>query len=106
MLKKPLAAALLLAAMTSASMAASAWTTASVNFRDGPGTSYYKLGAISACVEVTVGENQNNWYRVQWNGRWGWVAARYLSWDANYCSANYNRRAPAAAPYVAPRRSY
>lgn len=96
MLKKTIVSALFLAAMTSASMAATAWTTASVNFRDGPGASYYRLGTLGACVQVTLGESQNNWYRIQWNGRWGWVSARYLTSDGGYCSrTTYTRPAPA-----------
>ena len=97
MIKKTLLSAALLLAMSTGAMAWTGWTTTAVNFRDGPGASYYKIGAISACVRVEISENQNNWYRVQWNGRWGWVAARYVTNDGGYCGGGgntYRRAAP------------
>ena len=93
MIKKATIALALLAAMSSASMAASTgWTTGSVNFRDGPGTYYTKLGSIARCVQVTITESRDGWYRVQWNGTWGWVAARYISADAGYCSGGSTKK--------------
>lgn len=97
MIKKTILAATLLLATSTAAMAWTGWTTAAVNFREGPGASYYKLGSIGACVRVEISENQNNWYRVQWNGRWGWVAGRYVTNDRGYCSGGgntYRRAAP------------
>ena len=96
MLKKTIIGLALLAAMTTASMADS-WTTAGVNFRDGPGTSYAKLGTIDRCVLVSITEDSNGWYRIQWSGRWGWVAARYITSDSSYCSGGYSK--PAAKSY-------
>lgn len=95
MIKKTVLSAMLLVAMSAAAMANTGWTTASVNFRDGPGASYYKIGAIGACVRVEISENQNNWYRVQWNGRWGWISARYVTSDGGYCSGGNTYRRPA-----------
>lgn len=92
MLKTIVAAIALTFSATAVASAAPAWTTGSVNFRDGPGTYYAKLGSISRCVQVDAGESQNGWYRVSWNGRWGWVSARYLTWDGGYCSGGgYSR---------------
>lgn len=95
MLQKSIIALALLAAMTTASFAATGWTTGSINFRDGPGASYAKLGSIGRCVQVTIGESRNGWYRIQWNGQWGWVAARYITSDAGYCSGGQ----PASSSY-------
>ena len=102
MLRKVLATAAILAAMSTTSMAANGWTTNSVNFREGPGTNYYSLGSISRCAQIVVGEQQNGWYRVQWNGRWGWVSARYISWDRGYCG----NRAPGYARPAPKRNTY
>lgn len=94
MIKKAIIALALVAGMTTASLAASTgWTTGSVNFRDGPGTYYAKLGSIARCVQVTIDQTQDGWYRVQWNGRWGWVAARYITGDSGYCGG-YSAPAP------------
>ncbi|UYN99203.1 MAG: SH3 domain-containing protein [Devosia sp.] len=87
MFKKTLIAAALVLATASGAMAADwGWTTGGINFREGPGTSYYKLGTIPACTKVSITESQNGWYKVQWSGRWGWVASRYVSYDADYCT--------------------
>ena len=87
MIQKVTIALALLAALTTASVAANTgWTTGSINFRDGPGTYYAKLGTIARCVQVSIVESRDGWYRVQWNGNWGWVAASYVSADAGYCS--------------------
>lgn len=102
MIKKMLFAAAMLAAMCTTSIAASGWTTGNVNFREGPGTNYYSIGSISRCAQVVVGEQRNGWYRVQWNGSWGWVAGRYISWDRGYCSnrgSGYVRTAPKRSTY-------
>lgn len=86
MFKKILITAAMLVSATTATMANPAWTTGAINFRDGPGTYYAKLGSISSCVKVETDYQQNGWYRVSWNGRWGWVSARYLSWNGNHCN--------------------
>lgn len=78
-------------ASTGFASAATAWTTGAVNFRDGPGTNYYKLGSVQRCTRVEAGENQNGWYRISWNGNWGWVSGRYLTWDGSYCRGGYNQ---------------
>ena len=97
MFKKLLVTAAVIAATTTAAMAAPAWTTGSVNFRDGPGTYYAKLGSIYACTRVETDTVENGWYRVQWNGRWGWVSGRYLSWNNN-CSNSYSPKPTYNAP--------
>lgn len=104
MFKTLLIATTLLVSAATAATAAPAWTTGSVNFRDGAGTYYAKLGTIARCVRVETDYVQNGWYRVSWNGRWGWVSARYLAWNGNYCSGGgYSApRAHSAPSYNAP----
>lgn len=92
MIQKMTIALALLAAMSTASLASSTgWTTNSINFRDGPGAYYAKLGTIARCVQVSIDQTQDGWYRVQWNGHWGWVAARYVSANAGYCSSGSSK---------------
>ncbi|MBU1306065.1 MAG: SH3 domain-containing protein [Alphaproteobacteria bacterium] len=87
MFKRILLTAAVLVATSTASMAAgTGWTTGSVNFRDGPGAYYAKIGSIARCASVQLDYVQNGWYRVQWNGRWGWVAQRYITDSSAYCS--------------------
>lgn len=104
MFKRIAFAAAVIVATTTASMAAGpGWTTSGVNFRDGAGAYYAKIGSIPHCASIQLDYVSNGWYRVQWNGRWGWVAQRYVTSDGNYC-ANYSAPAHYNAPvhYNAP----
>lgn len=87
MFKKTMIAAALVLATAGGASADQGWTTGGVNFRDGPGTSYYVLGSIARCVEVDVVESRNGWHRVRWSGHVGWVSARYVSYDSGYCGS-------------------
>ena len=88
MFKRVLLAAAVIVATTTASMAAgTGWTTGGVNFRDGAGAYYAKIGSIPRCASIQLDYVSNGWYRVQWNGRWGWVAQRYVTNDSNYCNS-------------------
>jgi len=86
-LKKSMIAVTMILATIGGASADQGWTTGGVNFRDGPGTSYYKVGTIARCVQVDVIESRNGWHRVQWSGHDGWVAARYVSYDSGYCGS-------------------
>lgn len=91
MFKRALFAAAIIVATTTASMAAGAgWTTGGVNFRDGAGTYYAKIGSIPRCASIQLDYVSNGWYRVQWNGRWGWIAQRYVTTDSGYCAGGYS----------------
>jgi uncharacterized protein YraI len=76
---------------------ASDWgcTTAGVNYRSGPATSYDKLGTIPAYTRLEVdhcsSEYGANWCKVSWNGYSGWISSRYLSYELSYCEAHYNQ---------------
>ena len=55
-------------------------TTAALNFRAGPGTSYAILAVIPAGTIVAhTGGSQNGFYEVGYNGTYGWVSATYLA---------------------------
>ncbi|MBQ8280100.1 MAG: SH3 domain-containing protein [Roseburia sp.] len=57
------------------------YANTSVNVRNGPDASYEKLGTLSLNQEVKVtGQcNENNWYRVDYNGENGFVSGEYLA---------------------------
>lgn len=99
MFKRVLFAAAVIVATTTASMAATGWTTGGINFRDGAGAYYAKIGSIPRCASIELDYVSDGWYRVNWNGRWGWVAQRYVTTDSDYCSGysapagNYNKPA-------------
>ncbi|MEI4480643.1 MULTISPECIES: SH3 domain-containing protein [unclassified Phyllobacterium] len=61
-----------------AAHAANAFTTANVNLRTGPGTSYGRVATLAPGVRVEVLTCQSNWCRVGRQGIRGWVSASYL----------------------------
>lgn len=104
MKRTALALALSLCAATGSMAADWGCTTAGVNYRSGPATSYDRLGSLAAYTRVSI-ENCSSeygapWCKITWGGYSGWVAKRYLSYDASYCEAQY--REPA---YQAPART-
>lgn len=50
----------------------------SVRMRQGPGTNYEVLGSYSNGVTMTVLGSENGWYKVNYNGKNGYVIAQYL----------------------------
>jgi uncharacterized protein YgiM (DUF1202 family) len=69
-----------LSAADDVSAAAAMTTTANVNFRTGPGTSYAVILVIPRGSTVnTTGTVQNGYSRLTYNGTTGWVASQYLS---------------------------
>jgi uncharacterized protein YgiM (DUF1202 family) len=68
------------AADDSVSAAAVMTTTANVNFRTGPGTSYSVIQVIPSGSTVnTTGAVQNGFTRLTYGGSTGWVSSQYLS---------------------------
>lgn len=53
-------------------------TTANLNFRTGPGTSYSSMGLIPSGTSVTVNSSTNGWYNVNYSGKTGWCSQNYL----------------------------
>lgn len=50
-----------------------------LNVRQGPGTGYSKITALTQGTVVTVIGEQNGWYQIQYNGITGWVSGEYIS---------------------------
>ena len=59
------------------------WATTGVNVRSIPSTDGSKLGVLAVGQEVKVtGQcNENDWYRVEYNGAVGYVSNKYLTED-------------------------
>lgn len=53
-------------------------TTANLNFRTGPGTSYSSMGLIPMGTSVTINSSSNGWFNVNYSGKTGWCSGSYL----------------------------
>jgi uncharacterized protein YraI len=67
----------------SAAMAIPATTTANVNFRSGPGTSFASMGTVPSGSQVDMGEcdDGGTWCTVTVNGQSGFMSGQYLQAD-------------------------
>ena len=55
------------------------YTTAGVNFREGPGTSYGVIKKLNSGTEVTKNGENGSWARVEVDNQKGYVSSNYLS---------------------------
>nr|WP_295574954.1 C40 family peptidase [uncultured Intestinibacter sp.] len=53
-------------------------TTAGLNVRTGPSTSYAKIGTLSYGQSVNVLSTSNGWSKINYNGSTGYVSSQYL----------------------------
>ncbi|MCI5873971.1 MAG: SH3 domain-containing protein [Clostridiales bacterium] len=61
-------------------MSATKYAKQSVNVRKGPSTEFEQLGSLSTNQKVTVtGQADTGWYRIDYNGKVGYVSDKYLS---------------------------
>ena len=59
-----------------------AWTTANVNLRSGPGTNFSSLTVVPNGAAVTVtGSLTSSFYPVTYNGTAGYISATYITFD-------------------------
>ena len=49
-------------------------TTATVNVRTGASTKYRKIGKLSKGKKVNLYTTKNGWYKIKFNGKYGWVS--------------------------------
>ena len=49
-----------------------------LNVRTGPSTSYAKLGQLLSGTYVDPLDSQNGWYKIGYNGGYGWICADYV----------------------------
>ncbi|MBQ4360406.1 MAG: SH3 domain-containing protein [Proteobacteria bacterium] len=66
-----------------------------LNVRTGPSTDYSKIGALSSGARVTVLEEKNGWYKINYNGQEGWISASYT-----YMPGNADAAGQKAADYA------
>jgi len=50
-----------------------------LNVRTGPNTSYASLGMIKEGTAVILLESKDGWYRIDYNGKTGWISGKYIS---------------------------
>ena len=55
------------------------YTTAGVNLRSGPGTSYNRITTVDFGEKVQVAARENGWAFVNTGSRFGWISSDYLS---------------------------
>ena len=55
------------------------YTTAGVNLRSGPSTSYNKVTLVNSGTKVKAAAKSGNWTFVNADGKFGWIRSDYLS---------------------------
>lgn len=55
------------------------YTTAGVNLRSGPATSYERITTVELGTKVDVAAREGNWSFVRVGSRFGWISSDYLS---------------------------
>ena len=55
------------------------YTTAAVNLRAGPGTSYKRITSLNYGTQVDVAARENGWSFVRTGSNFGWVSSDYLA---------------------------
>lgn len=58
---------------------ATAYTTAGVNMRGGPGTSYDRITTVDYGEKVQIAARENGWSFVKYGSKFGWISSDYLS---------------------------
>lgn len=54
-------------------------TANSLNVRSGASTSYSKIGTVTQGKKVSIYAESNGWYKISYNGGYGWVSKTYVS---------------------------
>ena len=63
-------------------------TTSSLNVRSGASTSYSKIGTVTQGKKVSIYAESNGWYKISYNGGYGWVSKSYVSTGATSSSTS------------------
>ncbi|WP_152523318.1 N-acetylmuramoyl-L-alanine amidase, partial [Paraclostridium bifermentans] len=58
-------------------------TATSLNVRSGYGTSYGVIGSISNGAKVEIVESKDGWYKIKYNGGYGYVSGDYIKVDGS-----------------------
>ena len=63
-------------------------TANSLNVRSGPSTSYISIGALKKGDKVEIISSDNNWHKIKYGSKNGWVCGRYISLKSSSTSNN------------------
>ncbi|WP_148550128.1 N-acetylmuramoyl-L-alanine amidase [Paraclostridium bifermentans] len=58
-------------------------TATSLNVRSGYGSSYSKIGTLSNGAKVEIVESKDGWYKIKYNGGYGYVSGDYIKVDGS-----------------------
>ena len=61
-------------------------TTSRLNVRKGPSTKYSRMGNLYKNKSVTILDSKGNWYKINFNGKEGWVSKNYIKVNGNSTS--------------------
>ena len=53
-------------------------TASKLNVRKGPSTKYSRVGSLYKNKSVTILDSKVNWYKINFNGKQGWVSKKYI----------------------------
>ncbi|WP_296644681.1 3D domain-containing protein [Romboutsia sp. 13368] len=63
-------------------------TASKLNVRKGPSTKYSRIGSLYKNKSVTILEESNGWYKINLNGKEGWVSKQYIKKTGQSTSNN------------------
>ena len=66
-------------------------TASSLNVRKGPSTKYSRIGSLYKNKNVTILDESNGWYKINLNGKDGWVSKRYIKVGGSSNSQSSNQ---------------
>lgn len=66
-------------------------TASKLNVRKGPSTKYSRIGSFNKNKKITILGQSNNWYKVNLNGKEGWVNKKYVKVSGNSTSSSISQ---------------
>ena len=66
-------------------------TASKLNVRKGPSTKYSRIGSFNTNKKITILGQSNNWYKVNLNGKEGWVSKKYVKVSGNSTSSSISQ---------------
>ena len=66
-------------------------TASKLNVRKGPSTKYSRIGSFNKNKSVTILGESNGWYKVNLNGKEGWVSKKYVKVSGNSTSSSISQ---------------
>lgn len=66
-------------------------TASKLNVRKGPSTKYSRIGSFNKNKKITILGQSNNWYKVNLNGKEGWVSKKYVKVSGNSTSSSISQ---------------